>query len=98
MKTPLLTLVILLAGAGIGSAQTKSAPLDLQYRERPPAVVTVPPRQLEADTTQAMSEIDRQRTEEMLRQAQPGPSARPDLDHDVTQGVQSRGLGGALRR
>jgi hypothetical protein len=45
-----------------------------------------------------MSEIDRQRTEEMLRQAQPGPSARPDLDHDVTQGVQSRGLGGGLRR
>ena len=73
MKTLLLTLVILLAGAGIVSAQTKSAPLDLQYQERPPAVMTVPPGQIESDTTQAMSEIDRQRTEEIPQARSPKP-------------------------
>jgi len=29
----------------------------------------------------------------MLRDSQPSPSSRPDLDRDVTQGIQSRGLG-----
>jgi hypothetical protein len=29
----------------------------------------------------------------MLRESQPAPARRPDLDRDVTQGIQSRGLG-----
>jgi hypothetical protein len=53
----------------------------------------VPPRKIDEDTTQAMRELNRQRTDRMLREVQPGPSRRPDLDRDVTQGVQSRGLG-----
>ena len=43
-------------------------------------------------SAQALSELDRQRTEKMLRESQPAPVRRPDLDRDVTQGIQSRGL------
>ena len=98
MKTPLLTALLVLAGAGIVSAQAKSPPLNLEYKDRTPAVVTVPPKRLDEDTAQAMSELDKQRTEKMLRESQPAPSSRPDLNHDVTQGVQSQNLGGVLRR
>jgi hypothetical protein len=38
-------------------------------------------------------ELDRQRTDRVLRDVQPGPARRPDLDRDVTQGIQTRGLG-----
>lgn len=31
-------------------------------------------------------------------QNQAGPSRRPDLDHDVTQGIQSRGVDRAIGR
>jgi hypothetical protein len=85
---------VLLAGAGTASAQAnKSGSIDLDYKPRTPALQKVPPRKIEEDTTQALSEIDRQRTDQMLRDNQPNPTRRPDLDRDVTQGVQSRGLG-----
>jgi hypothetical protein len=94
MKTPLLVLSIFLVAAGIASAQApKSGSIDLEYKQRVPALQKVPPPKIEEDTAQALSELDRQRTEKMLRESQPGPARRPDLDHDVTQGVQSRGLG-----
>lgn len=94
MPTLVLLLLVLLGGAGIAPAQPKSAgPLDLEYKQRAPALRPVPPRKVEEDTTEAVRELDRQRTERMLRNAQPGPARRPDLDHDVTQGIQSRGLG-----
>ena len=94
MKTLLLALSLLLAGAGIVSAQaTKPGSIDLEYKPRTPPLQKVPPRKIEEDTTQALNEIDRQRTDRMLRDSQPNPSRRPDLDRDVTQGVQSRGLG-----
>jgi hypothetical protein len=94
MKTPLLALSMLLAVTGIASAQsTNSGSIDLEYKPRTPALQKVPPRKVEEDTTQALSEIDRQRTDKMLRDSQPAPTRRPDLDRDVTQGIQSRGLG-----
>jgi len=94
MKTLPLAVLMLLASAGIAPAQTKSTgPLDLEYKQRAPALRPVPPRKVEEDTTQAVRELDRQRTDRMLRNVQPGPSRRPDLDRDVTQGIQSRGLG-----
>ena len=103
MKTPLIAAALLLVIAGGASAQSTApgpapAPkgggsIDLQYKQRTPAVQKVPPRKLEEDTAQALSELDRQRTERMLRESVPGPARRPDLDRDVTQGVQSRGLG-----
>jgi curli biogenesis system outer membrane secretion channel CsgG len=94
MKTLPLAVLILLASAGIAPAQTKSTgPLDLEYKQRAPALRPVPPRKIEEDTTQAVRELDRQRTDRMLRDVQPGPPRRPDLDRDVTQGIQTRGLG-----
>lgn len=94
MKTPLLALSILLAVAGIASAQSnKSGAIDLEYKPRTPALQKVPPRKIEEDTTQALGELDRQHTDKMLRDSQPAPARRPDLDRDVTQGIQSRGLG-----
>ncbi len=94
MKTLPLAVLLLLASAGIAPAQTKSTgPLDLEYKQRAPALRPVPPRKVEEDTTQAVRELDRQRTDRMLRNVQPGPSRRPDLDRDVTQGIQTRGLG-----
>ena len=94
MRTLLLAVLVLLASAVIAPAQTKSpGPLDLEYKQRAPALRPVPPRKLEEDTTQAVRELDRQRTDRMLREVQPGPSRRPDLDRDVTQGIQTRGLG-----
>jgi hypothetical protein len=94
MKTLLLVLSLFLAGVGIASAQAnKSGSIDLDYKPRTPAVQKVQPRKIEEDTTQALNEIDRQRTDRMLRDSQPTPARRPDLDRDVTQGIQSRGLG-----
>jgi hypothetical protein len=93
MKTLPLAVLMLLARAGLAPAQTKSTgPLDLEYKQRGPALRPVPPRKVEEDTTQAVRELDRQRTDRMLRSVQPGPSRRPDLDRDVTQGIQTRGL------
>ena len=94
MKTLPLAVLMVLASAGIVPAQTKATgPLDLEYKQRAPALRPVPPRKIEEDTTQAVRELDRQRTDRMLREIQPGPSRRPDLDRDVTQGIQTRGLG-----
>ena len=78
------------AGRKIASGRLS---LDLQYKQRAPALQKVSPRKVEEDTAQALSELDRQRTERMLRENVPGPSRRPDLDRDVIQGIQSRGLG-----
>jgi hypothetical protein len=93
MKTLPLAVLLLLASAGIAPAQTKSqGQLDLEYQQRTPALRPVPPRKLEEDTAQAVQELSRQRTDRMLREAQPTPPRRPDLDRDVTQGIQNRGL------
>ena len=93
MKTLPLAVLLLLASAGTAPAQTKSqGQLDLEYKQRPPALRPVPPQKLEEDTAQAARELSRQRTDRMLREAQPTPSRRPDLDRDVTQGIQTRGL------
>jgi len=94
MKTLLLALLVALGSAGIAPAQTKSSgKLDLEYKQRSPALRPVPRWKVEEDTAQAVRELDRQRTDRVLREAQPGPARRPDLDRDVTQGIQSRGLG-----
>ncbi len=98
MKTLPIAMLILLASAGAALAQDKPNPLDLQYKQRAPALQTVPPRKIEEDTTQALNEIDRQRNDRAMRENQPAPLRRPDLDRDVTQGIQQRNLGDVLRR
>ena len=98
MKVLVLALLTVLGVAGLAPAQTKSGSLDLEYKQRAPALRPVPPRTIEEDTAKALTEIERQRTDKLMRDNQPAPLRRPDLDRDVTQGIQTRGLGGALRR
>jgi hypothetical protein len=98
MKMLPLAVLVILVSAGAAAAQNKSTPLDLEYKQRAPALRTVPPRAIEQDTTQAVNEIARQRTDRTLRDNQPSPMRRPDLDRDVRQGIQTRGLSDALRR
>src|SRR6266850_1976251 len=86
MRTLLLAVLVLLASAVIAPAQTKSpGPLDLEYKQRAPALRPVPPRKLEEDTTQAVRELDRQRTDRMLREVQP-----PRLDDPTSTGTSRR--------
>ncbi len=62
-------------------------------------MLPIPPPKVERDTEQAVREIEsRQNTEALTRDRQAVPSRRPDLDHDVTQGIQSRGAQKALGR
>jgi len=66
-------------------------PFTLEYKWRPP-VVLPPVSQVEKDAAQAAEEIEaRKRTDHRIRENEGDPSRRPDLDPDVTQGVQSHG-------
>ena len=98
MKIALLAVLMLLVSAGSVPAQNKSGSIDLEYKPRTPPIRPVPPSQLEADTAQAMREIDRQRSGQALRNAQPTPLRKPNVDQDVTGGIQTRGLSDTLRR
>lgn len=61
---------------------------------------TVPdPKVAERDADEAAATIEqRERDEELIRKEMGGPERRPDLDHDVIQGIQSRNVEDALRR
>jgi hypothetical protein len=57
------------------------------------------PPDVSADTTRAIQEFESRRKADALEgQSWLGPARRPDLDHDVTQGKQSRGLNRATGR
>jgi hypothetical protein len=56
------------------------------------------PEQVRADADAAISEYASTLPSKVVRETSPvRPSARPDLDYDVTNGIQSRGLRDALR-
>ena len=79
-------------------AREKVGVFDLEYTRRSP-VVLPPASQVEKDAAQAAEEIEaRKRADRRIRENEGNPSRRPDLDPDVTQGVQSRGLHDLLRR
>jgi hypothetical protein len=98
MKIVPLAVLILLVSVGAVPAQNKSGSIDLEYKPRTPPVHPVPPQKLEEDTAQAIREIDQRRTDQTLRNAQPAPMRKPNLDPDLTGGVQTRGLSDTLRR
>ena len=58
----------------------------------------MPPKKIEEDTAQAIQEIDRRRADQAMRKQQPAPLRKPNLDPDVTGGIQTRGLSDTLRR
>ncbi|HEX7788349.1 MAG TPA: hypothetical protein VF653_19170 [Methylomirabilota bacterium] len=98
MRTALLAVLMLLVSAPAVSAQSKSGSIELEYKPRTPPVRPVPPKKIEEDTAQAIQEIDRRRADQAMRKQQPAPLRKPNLDPDVTGGIQTRGLSDTLRR
>lgn len=98
MRIARLAVLMLLLSAGAVAAQNASGSIDLEYKPRTPPLQPVPPRKIEEDTAQAIQEIDRRRSDEALRKAQPAPMRKPNVDPDLTGGIQTRGLSDTLRR
>ena len=98
MRIALLAVLMLLVSAGAVAAQNKSGSIDLEYKPRTPPVRPVPPKNIEEDTAQAIQEIDRRRADQTMRKQQPAPLRKPNVDPDVTGGIQTRGLSDTLRR
>jgi hypothetical protein len=88
------------AGAGAGGAAPGILELELGYGAERPVDLPLPPRpDVGADTAQALQEMKaREQAQSLGRAHRPDPTHRPDLDHDVTQGIQSRGLDRAIGR
>ena len=61
---------------------------------------TVPdPKVAERDADEAAVAIEaRERDDELMRKTAREPERRPNLDHDVVQGIQARNIENALRR
>lgn len=88
------------AGRGAGGAAPGALDLELGYGGAPAVDLPIAPPDTNADAAQALRAIEsRRKAEEALgRESQPDPTRRPDLDHDVTQGIQSRGLDRVIGR
>lgn len=87
------------AVTGAGAADRGTIELELGYDRERPVELPRPAPDVNADTNQAIKEIEsRRKAESAARQGQGEPSRRPDLDHDVTQGIQSRELNRAIGR
>jgi hypothetical protein len=87
------------ANSGAGGAAPGTLDLELGYGSEPRVDLPLSPPDVNADTTQAIQEIEGRRKADALgRDSRPDPTRRPDLDHDVTQGIQSRGLDRAIGR
>ena len=86
-------------GRGAGGAAPGGLDLELGYGGAPTVDLPIAPPDVNADTTQALQAIESRRKADALgRESRPDPTRRPDLDHDVTQGIQSRGLDRVIRR
>ena len=83
------------AGTGAGGAPPGTLELELGYGSERPLGLPLSPPDANADTAQALQEIESRRKADALGRGNP---RRPDLDHDVTQGIQSRRLDRAIGR
>lgn len=87
------------AGTGAGGAPPGTLELELGYGSERSLGLPLSPPDVNADTAQALQAIESRRKADALgRGNRPEPTRRPDLDHDVTQGIQSRGLDRAIGR
>ncbi len=87
------------AGAGAGGVGPGTLDLELGYGSERPVDLPLPWPDVNADTTQAIQDIEsRRKADALSRGNRPEPARRPDLDHDVTQGIQSRGVDRAIGR
>ena len=87
------------AGRGAGGAAPGALDLELGYGGAPRVDLPIAPPDTSADAEQARQAIEsRGKAEALGRESRPDPTRRPDLDHDVTQGIQSRGLDRSIGR
>jgi hypothetical protein len=104
MTPKLALLVVLLAAApGAAAAQQASPPsvdLSIDRTQRRPVVLPKPSsEQIRADAEEAIDEYAaRMNLGHVVERTSPvRPPTRPDLDHDVSGGIQTRRLKDALR-
>lgn len=84
------------AGSGGGPA---TLDLELQSGSGRPHDLPLSPPDTAADAERARQEIESRARDRAAGDAsRPDPTRRPDLDHDVTQGIQSRNLDRGLGR
>ena len=87
------------AKTGAGAAPPASLELKVGYGSERPVELEVPVPDVNADVTQATKEIEsRRKADPLTRDSQEQPAGPPNLDHDVTQGIQSLGVDKALGR
>jgi len=87
------------SGTGAGGAAPGTLELELGYGAERPVELPLPRPDVGADIAQALREMKaRQQAESLDRAHRPDRTRRPDLDHDVTQGIQSRGVDRAIGR
>ena len=83
------------AGTAAGGAPPGTLELELGYGSERPLDLPLPRPDVSADTAQAIQELEAHRKAAAPGQENP---RRPDLDEDVTQGVQSRDVDRAISR
>lgn len=86
--------------AALAQQPATSLELHLKLARKPSAPQPLPdPEVAEKDAAQAMAEMQgRERRDELIQEILRGHVRRPDLDRDVSGGIQSRNLSDALRR
>ena len=86
--------------AEVPEAPSSPPRLELSVSRTPLPTPPLPsPQVLQKDAEEATKAIqERRRAEEAVREAARPSDRRPDLQHDVVQGIQSRGIQDALRR
>jgi len=85
-------------GAGGGPGAPGALDLDLHYGAGRSLDLPTGSPDPAADTTRAIEAIESRRAAPAERESRPDPTRRPDLDPDVTQGIQSRGLERSIGR
>jgi len=90
------------AGGGAGGGSGDEAPgtldLDLHYGAGRSFDLPTGSPDPAADAERAIEAIESRRSAPAEHESLPDPTRRPDLDRDVTQGIQSRGLERSLVR
>jgi hypothetical protein len=90
------------AGGGAGGGPGDEAPgaldLDLHYGAGRSLDLPTGSPDPAADAARAIQAIESRRAAPAERESRPDPTRRPDLDPDVTQGIQSRGLERSIGR
>jgi hypothetical protein len=82
-----------------GGAARGSLELKVGYGSEPPLELRVLAPDVNADVSQAINEIEsRRKGDPLIRDNQEQLAGLPNLDHDVTQGIQSLGVDKALGR